>query len=732
MTIGAFGVYMLEASMLLILFYIFNKQLLARETLHRLNRFLWLSAVAASFLLPLVAPLFVSTEVVEPLSVDVPNISIMDITALGVIDAEPSESPLGFALFVLASIYVVGAIVLTLYYLVSYFSLIRLVCTRRYNLARSTKEADVETLLSFRLYEEQVGVGQGVHYIVHDRNLAPFSWLNFVVLSREDLAVNGREIIVHELSHVAQRHSYDVILLNFVTILLWFNPAAWLTKRALQQVHEYCADDSVLSLGVDAKTYQLLLIRKAVGTRLYTISNSLNHSNLKNRITMMLKKKSPRVAAAKCLYAIPVAIAAIALFASPAFAKQAKSITEVEVTNYFIENKIEGKIESTAEEPNFQKNSTKAVIKNGKMAVEITSDASGKKSYVSEYPIETAEESITYLVDGKQVSEEQYKALDPDRFEVIMKLKEKFDNVEKLGGDISGEVKLYIEAEDVEDVEADQSVAMNDLTSPLYFVNGVVVANGEDIDPKRVESVKIIKKGDSDEWKNHKAWEIKSPNDYNGIIEIILRDPLVAVDKTTEKVDYDNFRLTINGEDVDAETFKSIDMDKVLNVSVNKSNNKVIEMILKDGETIASAQKSAAASDKKPPFFAAEEMPQFKEGGDLGAFRNWVMMRLRYPEQAAKDKIQGMVTLSFIIESDGAVEEVEPIGKPNEDLYNEAKRVVLSSSGMWTPAVQDGKKVRVKYLLPVIFELASEDDAPTTESVPTSDNSVEPITVVKY
>ncbi len=657
MSAGAIGVYLLEVSVLLILFYIFNKQLLARETLHRLNRYLWLAVVALSFALPLVAPLFVAPEVVEHFEFSVPTVAMGEISMVGVVEAE--ESIWGAVLFAVAAVYVAGVVLLTLYYIVSYTSLLRLVYTRRYNLARSAAEADVEMLLDFRLYEEQVGAGRWVHYVVHDRNLAPFSWLNFVVVSRADLAVNGREIIIHELSHVAQRHSYDVILLNFVTILLWFNPAAWLTKRALQQVHEYCADDSVLSHGVDAKEYQLLLIRKAVGERLYTISNSLNHSNLKNRITMMLKKKSPRAAAAKCLYAIPVAIAAIALFISPAFAKQAKSITEVEVTNYFAENKIEEKIESPAEESNYQINETKVVIKNGKMAVEITSDGSGKKSYLSEYPLETAEESITYLVDGKQVSEEQYKALDPARFEVIMELKDKFDAVGKLGGEVNGEVNLYIEDNSVE----------------------------------------------------------------------VEQDLMVAVD---EKVDYDNFRLTINGEDVDAQTFKSIDMDKVLNVSVNKDDNRVIEMTLKEGESIASAQKGTAAQSEDTPYLMVDDMPTFEGSSNLADFRDWVMMRLRYPEQAAKDKIQGMVTLSFVIESNGAVEEVEPIGKPNEDLYNEAKRVVLSSSGMWTPAEQDGKKVRVKYLLPVIFRLSSEDAAPTDEATPTSGKSVDPITVVKY
>ncbi|MFR9515326.1 MAG: M56 family metallopeptidase, partial [Rikenellaceae bacterium] len=599
MTIGFIGVYLFEASILLILLYIFNKQLLGRETLHHLNRYLWLMVVAVSFLLPLFVPLFIASEpVLQVAAPVVSNFSVEDIYMAEVIEPNQDVDIFALTLFIASIVYCIGVVVLVIHNIICYCSLLSLVLKRRYHLKRSVDEEDVEMLLEFRGYEAKLGAGQNVCYVVHDRNLAPFSWLNYVVVSRSDLAANGREIIIHELSHVAQHHSFDVLLLNIVTIILWFNPAAWLTKRALQQVHEYCADESVLSLGVDAKEYQLLLIRKAVGERLYTISNSLNHSNLKNRITMMLKKKSSRVAVAKCLYAIPVAICSIALFASPAFAKQTKVITEAKVTNYFAENKIETLEVAEKSEPQTQ--STSVVISGGKMAVEINSDDGGRRSYLSEYPIESAEESVVYFVNGEEVDEEEFKALNPERFEVISELKEKIESSKK---NIEGALEITVNPDEP------NALSLPEQNRTLFYVDGEPTSNISKITADNVESMTVIKKGDNAEWSGHKAWETFDPQDYDGIIETTLKAPTATVNKTFEDVDAESFYIKINGEEVDAETFKNIDMDKVLNVSVNKENNRVIEMTLKEGETIASAQKGASAKSEDTPFLRVEDMP---------------------------------------------------------------------------------------------------------------------------
>ena len=116
--------------------------------------------------------------------------------------------------------------------------------------------------------------------------------MKFVVISEKDLKENREEILTHEYAHIRKRHSIDLLIADICIFFQWFNPASWLLKQELQNIHEFEADESVIAQGIDAKKYQLLLIKKAVGTRLYSMANSFNHSSLKKRITMMLKKKS--------------------------------------------------------------------------------------------------------------------------------------------------------------------------------------------------------------------------------------------------------------------------------------------------------------------------------------------------------------------------------------------------------------------------------------------------------
>ena len=151
------------------------------------------------------------------------------------------------------------------------------------------------------------------------RSVTPFSWYRYIVLSENDLAEKGDAIVLHEKAHLRLRHSVDLLLTDLAGCLQWFNPAMWLLCRELRAIHEYEADEAVLDSGVDAKHYQLLLIRKAAGGRWYSVANSFNHSKLKNRITMMLRKRSSRWAVARVLFVLPLAGLALGAFARTAY-----------------------------------------------------------------------------------------------------------------------------------------------------------------------------------------------------------------------------------------------------------------------------------------------------------------------------------------------------------------------------------------------------------------------------
>ena len=139
---------------------------------------------------------------------------------------------------------------------------------------------------------------------------------------------SGEEILTHEMAHIRARHSVDMLICSFCVILQWFNHAVWLLKQELENIHEYEADESVINHGIDAKHYQLFLIKKAVGSQRFTsMANRFNHSKLKKRITMMLKRKSNPWARLKYLYVLPLTAVAVVAFARPEISRELGTVS---------------------------------------------------------------------------------------------------------------------------------------------------------------------------------------------------------------------------------------------------------------------------------------------------------------------------------------------------------------------------------------------------------------------
>lgn len=165
---------------------------------------------------------------------------------------------------------------------------------------------------------EKIRAGSYTLVVTDDDKYAPFSWLRYVVISRADYENERAAIVAHELKHVASRHWIDLLVAQAVCIIEWFNPVAWLLRDELMLVHEYQADMAVIDSGHDAKEYQMLLIKKAVGVRFPSLANSLNHSKLKKRITMMYKAKSGAGRKFKALALVPAVALAFGVADVPA------------------------------------------------------------------------------------------------------------------------------------------------------------------------------------------------------------------------------------------------------------------------------------------------------------------------------------------------------------------------------------------------------------------------------
>ena len=153
--------------------------------------------------------------------------------------------------------------------------------------------------------------------IIRGGNFAPYSFFRYIVISAKDYEDSRQAILTHEQAHIRLGHSWDILLLEAVCTIQWFNPLVWMLARDLRAVHEYEADKAVLDLGIDATRYQQLLVIKAFGTRLQSVTNSLSHGSLKDRIIMMKKTKSSGLLMLKGLF-LPLFMGiAVVAFAKP-------------------------------------------------------------------------------------------------------------------------------------------------------------------------------------------------------------------------------------------------------------------------------------------------------------------------------------------------------------------------------------------------------------------------------
>ncbi len=297
-----FFIYLLKSSVCLAVFYLFYRLLLSRETFHRFNRMALLSLLVLSCVVPLC-----EVTLRGDTDIDMPFYALQEVLVTGyapqtagdVVESAPAFMWLDAVLIV----YLLGVV----------FFIVRNVWSfvRLWSLVRSgniSKDDD------------------GIFIITHTEEIAPFSWMRFIILSEKDKEENGREILTHERAHINAHHSVDLLVADLCVFFQWFNPAAWLLKRELQAIHEYEADESVIEHGVDAKAYQLLIIKKAVGSRLFAMANSFNHGSLKQRIGMMAKSKSNPWLRCKYLYVLPVIGVALVAFARPEASVEPKEL----------------------------------------------------------------------------------------------------------------------------------------------------------------------------------------------------------------------------------------------------------------------------------------------------------------------------------------------------------------------------------------------------------------------
>ena len=272
---SGFIIYECKVAVAIVAFYMFYRLLLSKEKMHAINRFVLVSTAVLSFILPFCV--ITVHKTVESTAAAIPGEAAF---VTEVTDLVPAPDYLSIAII---AAYVTGLVIVLAKMAVSIVSAMRII-------------------RGGRLFREE----DGVRIIATGKDMVPFSFFGNIVIPEADLLCGASEMITHEMAHIRLRHSFDVLIVEVITAFQWFNPAIWMLRADLRDLHEYEADDAVLRSGVNMKDYQYLLIKKAVGASGYSVTNSFNHSTLKNRITMMSREKSSSWSAWKALYVVPM------------------------------------------------------------------------------------------------------------------------------------------------------------------------------------------------------------------------------------------------------------------------------------------------------------------------------------------------------------------------------------------------------------------------------------------
>ncbi len=146
----------------------------------------------------------------------------------------------------------------------------------------------------------------GYTLVVIKKNIIPFTFFNWIFINESVLKENHQQIIEHEKVHAHQYHTIDLLLSELLVAAMWFNPFIWVFKKALQQVHEFLADEGVLNSGYNKLEYQSLLVNQVAEERLVAVSSNFSYSLIKKRIIMMSKTKTDSGVKLKLMVLIPL------------------------------------------------------------------------------------------------------------------------------------------------------------------------------------------------------------------------------------------------------------------------------------------------------------------------------------------------------------------------------------------------------------------------------------------
>ena len=644
--------YSAKVNIALAVFYLLYVLLLRTDTFIRLRRYYFLSAIIFSLAYPLftVAALgnWMDFRSAAPEIETFVMIGDLSMGEMIIDDADQATTPVDWA-SIATNILWAGIVFFGLRFVWQLCSIIRMK----------------------RRSEKRKLFGHSIYHLSDE--ITPFSFFKWIFIHTEKHSEEElRQILLHEQTHVHQWHSVDVMLMEMLCILFWYNPTVWLMKRDMAINLEFLADNAVLQKGIDSQQYQYHLLQLTYHESAVQIVNNFNVPQLKQRIIMMNTNKSPMRKLAKYLSVLPLAL--LLITANSLYAQTNE--TQQETTPPQEPQKKESKSNEifvvVEQQPAFP-GGTKALMEwlgenieypkeahekqiQGRVILNFVVEKDGSVSDVNvvrgQDPLLDAEATRVVSImpnwtPGVQRGERV-------RVRYTLPIVFRIPPIDTKGSTVIGH-KQSTNDDNSELIVMQRSGSMKDVTpqtlaekfgkdKPIYVVDGERVENIENIDPKTIESISVLK--------NESAIAKYGEEGKNGVIEVTTKS---ATAKNT----------------------------------------------LKD----ASNDKKSLSPDEV--FVVVEEQPQFP--GGTQAMMKFLGENIIYPEEAHKNGIQGRVIVNFVVNKDGSLSDTKIVRGQDPLLDAEAIRVI-SAMPNWKPGMQKGEPVNVRFTLPIVFRLKASEE----------------------
>jgi len=593
----------------------------------------------------------------------------------------------------------------------------------------------------------------GKRVIVSDYWNQTFSFFGIIVLPQKDFQLKENQLLIeHELVHVRQYHTLDLLLAELFQVLHWFNPLAHFIKKDMREIHEFLADYCVVKGGASKYAYQQLLLNYLASSVTPRVANSFSAKLLKKRFAMMTTNKTPKSVLIKYTLAIPVIAVLIGLMSFQtkvnyvyAHSKESKIEQHQDI---IAESKIETTTPQAKKEQLKKKDSnsvTSDIDENTKEQEKLVAKLknivnNNEGSFLKDFLVK---EGNFPIILKQGVTYRFYLVWNNEnnnlKNNVVLTRENKENILEELVPIkiFKGKDHSYFDYF-CENTGAYKFGVSNYVSSVKYAVGLCLLKMDESFtnDRKKVEIVEFYStdKQDSSK-KNYFVVVEEMPKFNNGGIdqarEYIAKNiqyPAIAKNNGIEGKVFVSFVVESNGKVSNIKIVRSVDpslekeairvIESMPDWTPGKQRGKNIPVQLtlpivfslndkpKSAETELEIIKSSNG-EKYEPFVIVEQMPKF-DNRDVEAAKEYIVKNLKYPDIAAKNGIQGKVYVSFIVEEDGSISGVKVERGVDPILDKEAARVI-ESMPKWIPGYQRGQAVRVKFTLPVVFKLGDKN-----------------------